>query len=60
MGIKTVSVCMGEELVALIKDFKTNRNDSSFSNVVRFLCLNGLASMSYLTAEQKKALEVSE
>ncbi len=58
MAVKTVSVCFYEELLALIEEVKTNRNDSSFSNVVRFLCMKGLGTMSYLTPAQKKALGV--
>ena len=56
MAVKTVSICFDEELLALIEQVKANRNDSSFSNVVRFLCMKSLTS--YLPEAKRRALEV--
>ncbi len=56
--LKIFHVSMPEDLVALLNDVKSKRGDLSMSNTIRFLCLKGLAVMSYLPDEQKKALEV--
>jgi len=54
--VKVISLCLDEDLVALLDRVKEKRRDHSRSNTIRTLILQRLAEMSYLTDEEKKAL----
>ena len=56
--VKVISLCLDENLVALLDKIKERRRDNSRSNTIRTLILQRLAEMSFLTDEEKKALEV--
>jgi metal-responsive CopG/Arc/MetJ family transcriptional regulator len=56
--VKVISLCLDENLVALLDKIKERRRDNSRSNTIRTLILQRLAEMSFLTEEEKKALEV--
>jgi len=54
--VRVISLCLDEDLVALLDKVKEKRRDHSRSNTIRTLILQRLAEMSYLTDEEKKAL----
>lgn len=55
---KTVSLSLPTALLVLIDNVKEKRKDPTRSDTVRLLLLKALASMSYLSVEEKKALGV--
>lgn len=54
--LRIISLCLPEDLLILIDEVRINRRDYSRSNTIRQLILHSLASLSYLSPEQKKAL----
>ncbi|MDI6847229.1 MAG: hypothetical protein QMD23_03760 [Candidatus Bathyarchaeia archaeon] len=56
--VKVISLCLDEGLIVLLDKVKEKRRDHSRSNTIRTLILQRLAEMSFLTDEEKKALEV--
>jgi hypothetical protein len=55
-----VCVSLPENLIALVQMVKSKRRDPAFSDTVRTLLLHALASMSYLSSDEKKALFLRE
>jgi hypothetical protein len=55
-----LTVYVKNDLRQMIEDLKKNRGDLTLGSTVRFLLFKGLASMSYLAPEKKKALESIE
>ena len=53
-----LSISLPKELVQLIEAVRTERQDPTRSDTIRVLLLEALASKSYLTPPQKKALGV--
>jgi metal-responsive CopG/Arc/MetJ family transcriptional regulator len=54
--LKVISICLPEDIVAIIDHVKVRRRDPSRSNTIRLLLLEKLAEMSLLPDEDKKAL----
>jgi metal-responsive CopG/Arc/MetJ family transcriptional regulator len=54
------TVWLPEDLVSILDRVKNDRKDPTRSDTVRFLILRGLAELSILPLESKKALGIKE
>ena len=60
MKSKGTTIWIPQDLIKQIDQFKRDRNEPNRSSAFRFLVLRGLASMSYLSYAEKKALGINK